>query len=344
MQSASSIIAELIADLTHRQKEVLNKRFCLDGRAKESVTLAELGKRYGITRERVRQIENAAFAAVRKKISGGTGKDLFLFIRNYFTGVAGVCRHDKLAGELPPICGALTPIQLGFLLEADNGYAFHPEDKNFYDFWHCGEKSFQLAASIIDKTRRYFLSNKDEILTKKNFQEILSAVAENHRISDMLGAHILSISKKFGVNQYGDFGLSEWPEINPRTVRDRAYLVLKNLGKPAHFREIAALIKQREFDDKKVHASTVHNELIKDKRFVLVGRGIYALAERGYQPGTAQEVIRRILKTKGPLPAKDLVRAVLAERMFKENTVLLNLQNKRFFRRLADGRYHVNEA
>ena len=97
-------------------------------------------------------------------------------------------------------------------------------------------------------------------------------------------------------------------------------------------------------DRKQPHVQPVHNELIKDDRFVLVGRGIYALRSRGFEPGTVRQVIAKILKTKGPLPQTDVVRLVNEQRFLKENTVLLSLQNRRHFKRLDDGRYHVKEA
>ena len=89
---------------------------------------------------------------------------------------------------------------------------------------------------------------------------------------------------------------------------------------------------------------TVHNELIKDPRFVLVGRGMYSLKEFGVMPGTAREVMARLLKDNGPLTPDDLMKLVLSERLLKKNTVLINLRNRKHFKRLEDGRYTVNFA
>ena len=54
-----------------------------------------------------------------------------------------------------------------------------------------------------------------------------------------------------------------------------------------HFKEVAEAISKTF--GKKTHYATCHNELIKDSRFVLVGRGMYALAEWGYQAGIAPQ-------------------------------------------------------
>ena len=113
---------------------------------------------------------------------------------------------------------------------------------------------------------------------------------------------------------------------------------------PLHFKEIANNICTLGIDKKPAHVQTVHNELIKDGRFVLVGRGVYALREHGYEPGTVREVITRLLKERGPLDSTEVVRLVNQKRFLKENTILLNLQNRRHFKRLEDGRYGAEEA
>jgi DNA-directed RNA polymerase delta subunit len=135
-------------------------------------------------------------------------------------------------------------------------------------------------------------------------------------------------------------GLVSWPQIHPKGVRDKAYLVIKKAGNPQHFSQIAKLINQAKFDTKKVNVQTVHNELIKDKRFVLVGRGMYALAEWGYKAGTVKDVLTDILRTHGkPLPRADLVTKVKDVRLVKENTILLNLQDSSTFVRDGNGHY-----
>ena len=77
----------------------------------------------------------------------------------------------------------------------------------------------------------------------------------------------------------------------------------------------------------------MHNELIKDQRFVLVGRGIYALAEWGYAKGVVRDVIRDLLAKHGPLTKDEIMDKVLKERYVKENTILVNLQNPKFFKK-----------
>ena len=92
---------------------------------------------------------------------------------------------------------------------------------------------------------------------------------------------------------------------------------------------------------KKAHIATTHNELIKDPRFVLVGRGLYALSEWGYINGIVKDVITKILDKSGPLSKKEIVEKVMKERYVKENTILVNLQNSKNFKKEKDGKYSL---
>ena len=68
-----------------------------------------------------------------------------------------------------------------------------------------------------------------------------------------------------------------------------------------HFSEIANAIKKSDFKRKAVTTQAIHNELIKDSRFVLIGRGIYALNEWGYKKGTVADIITEVIKEKRPV-------------------------------------------
>ncbi|HAS95554.1 TPA: hypothetical protein DCS99_04015, partial [Candidatus Wolfebacteria bacterium] len=182
---------------------------------------------------------------------------------------------------------------------------------------------------------------KEELVFKGQFDQYFTQLVATASLDVAIGMNYLGISKKFSNNPYSDFGLSHWEEIAPKTARAKAYLILRKHGKPMHFRDIAHTINNTGFDKKPVYAQTIHNELIKDNRFVLVGRGMYGLTEHGFFPGTAKDVIRQILVDGGPLAQQEVVKMVSAQRFLKENTILLNLQNKKHFKRLDNGTYHV---
>jgi hypothetical protein len=151
---------------------------------------------------------------------------------------------------------------------------------------------------------------------------------------------LLTSAKSIRKNPYGEFGLSWWPSINPSGVKDKAYVAIAKAGKPLHFREVAEVINKAGWSKKKAHPQTVHNELIKDKRFVLVGRGLYALKEWGYEPGAVRDVIVSVLgEAQKPLSKDEIVAAAAKKRLVKVPTILLNLQNKKLFKRLDNGTF-----
>ncbi|MEE8131568.1 MAG: winged helix-turn-helix domain-containing protein, partial [Candidatus Paceibacterota bacterium] len=194
---------------------------------------------------------------------------------------------------------------------------------------------------FINKLTKFFSNKKEDLITHKKFDELFAKAIKPHALQDAIALNYISVSKKFDTNSYGDFGLSHWEEIRPKTMRAKAYLVIRKHQKPMHFKKIAESINKAGFDKRMALPQTVHNELIKDTRFILVGRGIYGLKEFGLMPGTAREVIARLIKTKGPLSSSEVVNLTLEQRVLKKGTILLNLQNKKNFKRLPNGRYHL---
>jgi RNA polymerase primary sigma factor len=61
-----SLVYEVLPTLDAREQEILRVRFGLDGG--EGQTLEELGDKFGVTRERIRQIQEMALAKLRGKI------------------------------------------------------------------------------------------------------------------------------------------------------------------------------------------------------------------------------------------------------------------------------------
>lgn len=252
--------------LDERSVIIVDKRFGLS--SPKTATLQELGSKYGITRERVRQLETQAFSEIRS--STGLEKELSEvseFVRNYLNNVGGLRKDESLINDFHLMTESLDDEmvfgnKIRFIFEVINYPNFHKEDGHFHDFWfddqtHC-DKLMALHSEILKKLERI-----------EHFMEIFDQAVKQHEVNEAVAAHYLSVSKEIGVGPYGDIGLSHWEEINPKTVRAKAFLLLKKTQKPLHFTEIAKFIGS--------HAPTVHNELIKDQRFVLVGRGTYTL-------------------------------------------------------------------
>ena len=181
--------------------------------------------------------------------------------------------------------------------------------------------------------------NISKALKNELFEEDETAINNNKPIYSILKA-----AKKIEQNKFGSWGISNWREIKPKTINDKIYLVLKNFGKPLHFAEIAGRINKISFDNKQANAATVHNELILDKKYILVGRGIYSLKEWGYKDGTVTDVIIEILdKAETPLSRDEIINQVLDKRLVKKATIILALMNKNRFLK-KDGKYQLDKG
>jgi hypothetical protein len=212
----------------------------------------------------------------------------------------------------------------------------------------------------IDKTREletsWLLSSlsRDEVVNvinswinqlqkskKPSTVDVLVKANPNHTKYEMTFlSQLPHISKKLIKTENDFIGLSSWPEVNPKNVRDKIYFVLKKEGKPVHFETLAKKINEEKFTKKTVVKATVHNELIADSRFVLVGRGIYALSEWGYKPGTVKDIIANILSSKNDgMRSEEIVNEVLKQRTVKKNTILINLQTKKSFKKVGKDIY-----
>lgn len=340
--SVSKLVANLLSGLDKRQREVLEGRYGLkDGNAR---TLAEIGEAHNITRERVRQIESGATQQLRGLSQKGDFGQFVKTVKDHLKNIGGVRRESLLFADLKMMVADPNTANFGnkahFLMEVSGEFKFVPDDSDLHSYWALSAEDNKKALSFVAKLEKLMEGKKDEMVTHGNIDKAIGETADSHNLKDLIALNYIAISKNFHVNNFGDFGLSHWPEVNPRTVRDWAHLVLKKHKQPLHFEEIAEMInKVRKDSGKQAHPQTVHNELIKDTRFVLVGRGMYGLQEFGLMPGTAREVMARILKQRGPLTPKELLNLVLKERMLKKNTVMINLQNRKHFKRMEDGRY-----
>ena len=167
----------------------------------------------------------------------------------------------------------------------------------------------------------------DELDNKLNYEhpDYIKAVASISRLLSTLN---------------GLWGLSKWPSVNPKNIRDKIFVILESRKEPMHFSDIAKEIADSNFKRKNVTVQAIHNELIKDSRFILIGRGIYALSSWGYKKGTISDIIKSVLeKSAEPLTREEIVKQVLKVRKVKETTVLLNLQNKKLFKKIDKNSY-----
>lgn len=318
-----------------REREIITRRFGLFERRE---TLEQIGELLGITRERVRQLEKAIL--IRLKIAAGDGKipavtEIEKLIIRDLSENGRVGRVSDIALRMTgsKTAAAETKARIAFVAELSPRLTVINENDNY----HLG------VAMIESGDEKKVRSQIDEIVKtiKKHGQPV-----DIEALHDMLSLEspsqvrsTASLSK--GLASLKDiWGLVKWPTVNPKNIRDKIYVILADAGKPMHFSKIAGHIKDSEFKRKDVTTQAIHNELIKDKRFVLIGRGIYALDEWGYSKGTVSDIIAKVLKKAGePLHRDEIVKRVLKSRQVKETTILLNLQSKPEFKRVAKATY-----
>jgi hypothetical protein len=336
------VAKKLLQTLPEKAQDVLKKRFGLDDDA-ERMTLEAIGGTYGITRERVRQIENFALQSLKKsdafKESGPVFDELRDRIHKYGRGIA----HEEHFLNHISIDNS-TKNHIHFFLVLGEPFTRLKEDDRFYQRWttdvELADKIHGALQALEKNLNENDLLKEEEIIS--SFFNHLKREEKNLKIEDMdVVKRWLVLSKSISQNPLGDWGVVTSPNIRVRGMRDLAFLVLRRHGKPLHFSDVAKEISNRF--GRPAHVATCHNELIKDDRFVLVGRGLYALSQWGYSRGTVRDIIKSILERQGPLTKAEIVNMVAKERYVKESTISVNLQNGKFFKRSSEGRYSVAE-
>ena len=341
MNNADTITKAISSSLSiieqEREREIISRRFGLNGHKE---TLEQIGEMLSITRERVRQLEKAILIRLRIAAEEGKIADLApaekLIVRN-LTEMGRVARATDLAKKiLGHEANTVEKANFSFLGEISPVLTIVSENDKYHNAIGIAEYGDEKALRVkVDEIVSLVKTNKkpisiDELDEKLNYEHPshIEAVA---RISKLLST----------LN--GQWGLTKWPTVNPKNIRDKIYVVLEEHKEPMHFNDIAKAISSSDFKRKDVTVQAIHNELIKDSRFVLIGRGIYALDSWGYQKGTVSDIITKILKSAGDegLSRKEIVKQVLKERKVKETTVLLNLQNKNLFAKVGKDSYKL---
>lgn len=336
----SEIVNEILANLKERDKQVLMKRYGLNGN--QIKTLAAIGNEQNLTRERVRQIEKDLIKNLKKH---GLQKQEFVVTKELLLSV--VHEQGKIIAED-------TLLQhLGVKSEEDRNaiiFLMHLIEE-VENFLHASYK--QVWATIMfnrnllhefNETSKKILETAGAPLDSAQFIEAFKKTefyAHNQaELSDKVILNFLDLAHEVEKNVFDQWGLNAWKEITPKDVGDKAYLVMKNHAKPEHYSVITEMINKAKFDNRTAYKETVHNELIKDSRFILIGRGIYALSEWGYKPGVVADVIVEVLKdAKGPLTRDKIIEEVLKRRVVKKNTILVGLSNKKLFKKIGKNLY-----
>ncbi len=317
-----------------REKEIISRRFGLKGNKE---TLEQIGEMLSITRERVRQLEKAILIRLQISAEENQIPELAaaekILIRN-LTEMGRVAKLSDLADKIyNKTTTASERTGIYFIATFSKGLTFIEENDKYNEAIGIADYGdSKVIRERVDEIVKTIKENETP-MTLEQLDEKL-----NYEHPDHIRA-VASISKLLATLN-GLWGLAKWPVVNPKNIRDKIFVILETKKEPMHFSDIAKEIKESNFKRKNVTIQAIHNELIKDPRFVLIGRGIYALSSWGYKKGTISEIIQSILeKSDTPLSREEIVKRVLKVRKVKETTILLNLQNKKLFKKIDKNSY-----
>jgi len=317
-----------------REREIITRRFGLFDRRE---TLEQIGELLGITRERVRQLEKAILTKLKNATENGkvvAVNNIEKVLVRELSEMGRVARVSDLADKLlGGTSNAKDRSRVAFIAELAPGLTVVDQNDNY--FHSVGIREYGDEKKIRDEVDKIVsvIKKHGEPLTIEQLHDQMSYEHPSY-------VRALASVSKLLAHLNDSWGLVKWPTVNPKNIRDKIYVILTETDRPMHFSEIAKSIKGSDFKRKDVTTQAIHNELIKDQRFVLIGRGIYALDSWGFSRGTVADIISNVLKeSPEPLHRDEIVRRVLKSRQVKETTILLNLQSKPQFKRVAKATY-----
>jgi DNA-directed RNA polymerase delta subunit len=349
------LIQEILSSLSERTRKIISRRLGLESGFTE--TLEAIGQDLKITRERVRQLESSGFKQIYKSLAESSAlDDFFRGVEEHLVNFRGVREEKRLLRELTYLFDMPESdlLRIRFLLFLDKRFTHFEETPDHLAFWTNDKKFAPKIISFVKKLNRSIKSKKSP-LGAEIFEGFVKGMAKSSGLRNIPAGILMSyvsLSPIISFSPFGYIGAEHHLEIAPANVGDKAYLILRSSGQPMHFRDLAKTMNQYAKNASSFHpswqrpveAQTVHNELIRNEDFVLVGRGVYALGEWGYKPGTAKEVLVRILsKAKAPLSLEEIVKQVKKVRLVKESTIFINLQDKKLFKKLPDKKYALRQ-
>ncbi len=352
----------LFSYLNEKEKDVIRRRFGLG--TEKKFTLEEIGGHYGITRERVRQIENLTINKLKQIQELRTEiTEAERVVSGLLEQYGGVMEEEFFLESILNYVNNHPDSENSLLFLAEHIFSDNikkiKQDKEFNHLWRLDSANIEFLKEIIFeitklieankapmkltelidkfKNSNYFSENKEKIMSSSFFLE-----ATEEDVNKILESY-LRASRRIKQDLFDEWGLVSWGIVQPKKINDKIYISLKKAGKPLHFVEIANMINENKFDEKIAYPPTVHNELILDDKYILIGRGIYALKEWGYKSGNVADVIQELLIEKGPMTKEEIIENVLSRRTVKKSTIYLSLMNSKKIEKLPDGKYTVRK-
>lgn len=332
---------KIINFLSPREREVLNKRYGLEGRV---LSLRQLGRELGVSYERIRQIENKLQKILLKNQEEPIVQEVKKNILEKIKKEGGVVLEEELSylfGIEEKYVGLVK-----LFLDAFDDFIRIEKKERLLMGWNILGLSTADILNILNLLKE-FLEKKGKPL---KFEELFNYLKENTDVIEKysLGQKelksLLKFSRDIKKNILGEYGFVFWREIQPKNISEKIFLIFKKYQKPLHFSEIKKLIEQENFDRKRVTMQAVHNELVKNPNFILVGRGIYALKEWGYIEGTVADIIKKLLReSPRALSKEEILQEVLKVKKVSPKTILVNLYKNPEFIQIQEGYYILKD-
>lgn len=334
---------EILGSLTQKEASVIKRRIGFEA---EKETLQDIGDTYGITRERVRQIEDVGI----RKIGRIMRTSDLVIIQNAGEEIlkehGGVMTRDRIISailEKIHVDDAINHSIIDVLLQADFNLQKSKPQLGTQAYFHFPEVT-KKQIEAIHKEAVKILKKRGDIMETSSLYELIrtNLFAQFGKIETAMIDSVMDIFLDIVKGEETFIGLEKWKILNPSTLKDKAIYVLKKKKEPMHFLDISNAIT--EYFHEAVKTSTIHNELIRNDEFILIGRGIYVLKEWGYKEGTVLDVILDIFKkSDSPLSTEEITERVLKTRQVKTTTIYMNLQNKKFIERVGRNLYQAKK-
>jgi hypothetical protein len=333
------IVESALEVLSEREKDVVLRRFSLQGRDKE--TLDRIGRSYDVTRERVRQIEVEAMKKLSVLYSDPKLKALHALAWGILEKQGRIMEEDRLLSQMIKSFTETSVIDMpGIKLSLQMSPHMIKKDRNqfFRSFWRTSEIQLAEIKNCAKQLKRA-LKDQEKVMTLEALQEMVAKDMQDIALS------VLRIDFEFKETPSG-WGLAKWRDINPRSIRDKIMVTLRKHGKPMHFREVVKHVIEDFSSRKAVTAQAIHNELIRQPIFPLVGRGLYGLQEWGMASGTVADLLIEVFQEADgqPLGRKEVIDRVLEKRDIRLGTISLNLQKYDCFVRVGRAKYIYDES
>lgn len=337
LPEVKELVNNLLILLSPKEKHIIENRYSLNSRP--HATLEKIGREFGVTRERIRQIEKNALKKLSRNVANTRLNNFNQFANTIIQKYEGVVLEDKIVSEILALVSDTKGIDTSAIklsLELDSNLEKVPNTINFFPYFKLKTIETKAINDVCAQSIQ-FLGKKKEVVPAEDVLAFLEKQTDK-KWSKQFVLSCLELDRRIKIVKKG-VGLASWRNINPRTLRDKILYILGEMQKPLHYVEIANRISGAHFDKKNINVQAVHNELIRDENFVLIGRGIYALRSWGYEDGTVSDVIATVLREKGPLDREKVIGEVLKRRQVKRITILLNLKNKPMFERVGRDAY-----